>query len=98
MLFKKYDGGRLSPRSMWDYSITISLVRGAGIAALGSTRHLEISLAATSPSCSIKEYVSSLRLQGLQLPPEDLGIAESVPCEDSVVRLLVSWDAAASFL
>jgi hypothetical protein len=66
------------------------------MAALGSTRHLEISLAAMSPSCSIEDKVSSLRCQGLQLPPKDLGIAESIPCEGSAVGFLMSMDAAVS--
>jgi hypothetical protein len=61
MLLKKYDGGRLSPRSMWDFSMTISFFWGASIAALASTHHLEISLAAMSPSCSIEDKVSSFK-------------------------------------
>jgi hypothetical protein len=84
MLLRKYDGGRLNPRSMWDFSITISFFEGAGIAALGSTRHLEISLAAIIPSYSIEDKMSSSRLQGPHLPPEVSGIADSISAEDPV--------------
>jgi hypothetical protein len=96
MLLIKYDGGRLSPQSMWDFSITISSSKGAGIAASGSTLHLEIALAATNPSCSKEDKISSLRLQGSQLPPEDSGMVDYVSAEDPIERLLVSWDAAVS--
>jgi hypothetical protein len=79
---------------MWDFSITISFFEGAGIMALGSTRHLEISLAAISPSCSIEDKTSSSKLHGSQLPPEASGIADSVSAEDST-EFVVSWDAMA---
>jgi hypothetical protein len=84
MLLRKYDGGRLSHRSMWDFSITISFFEGAGIAALVSTRHLEISLAAISPSCSIEDKMSSSRLQGSHLPSDVSGIADSISAKDPV--------------
>jgi hypothetical protein len=58
---------------MWDLSITISLFEGADAAAPESTRHLEISLAAISPSCSKEDKVSSSRLQGSRLSPEVSG-------------------------
>jgi hypothetical protein len=47
-------------------------------AAPGSTRHLEISLAAIRPSCSKEDKVPSSRLQESQLPPEVSGIADSM--------------------
>jgi hypothetical protein len=81
---------------MWDFSITISSSKGLGIAALGSTRHLEIALAAINPSCSKEDKISSLRLQGSQLPLEEWGLADSVSAEVPVERILVSWDAAVS--
>jgi hypothetical protein len=45
------------------------------MAAPGSTRHLEISLAAIHPSCSNEDRIPSSRLQGSQLPPEVSGMA-----------------------
>jgi hypothetical protein len=63
---------------MWDFSMTTSPSEGAGIVAPGSTRHLEISLAAIRPSCSNEDRVSSSRLQGSQLPPEVSGMVDSV--------------------
>jgi hypothetical protein len=78
---------------MWDLSITISFFEGAGEAALGSTRHLKISLAAISPSCSKEDKVSSSRLQGSQLPPEVSGIADSV--SDDFAEFVVASDVAA---
>jgi hypothetical protein len=56
----------------------ISPSEGAGIAAPGSTRHLEISLAAIRPSRSKEDRVPSSKLQGSQLPLEVSGIADSV--------------------
>jgi hypothetical protein len=94
MLLRKYDGKRLSPRSMWDFSIMISFLEGAGITALGSTRHLEISLAAISPSCSIEDKTSSSKLHVSQLPPEASGIADSISAED-YVEVAVPWDVVA---
>jgi hypothetical protein len=47
-------------------------------AALGSTRHFEISLAAICPSCSSLDKISSSKLQGSQLPPDVSGIADFV--------------------
>jgi hypothetical protein len=78
---------------MWDLSITISSSEGAGVAALESTHHLEISLAAIRPSCSKEDKVSSSRLQGSQLPPKVLGIADSV--SDDLTEFSVASDAAA---
>jgi hypothetical protein len=78
---------------VWDLSITISLFEGAGAAALESTRRLEISLAAISPSCSKEDKVSSSRLQGSQLPPEVSGIADSV--SDDLAEFPAALDAAA---
>jgi hypothetical protein len=69
---------------MWDFSITISFFEGARIAALGSTRHLEISLAAINPSCSIEDKMSLSRLQGSHLPPEVSVIADSIYAQDPV--------------
>jgi hypothetical protein len=65
-------------RSCLAFSITISPSEGAGIAAPGSTCHLEISLDAIRPSYSNEDRVSSSRLQGSQLPPEVSGMADSV--------------------
>jgi hypothetical protein len=65
----------------------ISFFEGAGIAALGSTRHLEISLATISPSCTIEDKMSSSRLQGSHLPPEVSGIADSISAEDPIELL-----------
>jgi hypothetical protein len=63
------------------------------VVALVSTRHLEIALDATSPSCSREDKVSSSRLQGSQLPPEVLGMADSV--FDDLAKLAAASDAAA---
>jgi hypothetical protein len=76
----------------------ISFFEGVGVAALGSTSYLEISLAAISPSCSIEDKTSSSRLQGSQLPPETSGIADFVSAEDSAkdsAKFPVSCDAEA---
>jgi hypothetical protein len=78
---------------MWDLSITISSSEGAGVAAPESTRHLEISLAAIHPSCSKEDKVSSLRLQGSQLPPKVSGIANFV--SEDLAEFLAASDAAA---
>jgi hypothetical protein len=48
------------------------------MAAPGTTRHLEISLAAIRPSCSNEDRIPSSRLQGSQLPPKVSGMADSV--------------------
>jgi hypothetical protein len=82
---------------MWDFSITISFFEGAGIVALGSTRHLEISLAAICPSCSIEDKTSSSKLHGSQLPPEALGIADSKFAKESA-KFAISWDAVAWYV
>jgi hypothetical protein len=60
---------------------------------LGSTRHLEISLAAIKPSCSREDKISSFRLQVSQLPPEVLGIADSM--SDDLPEFPVASDVAA---
>jgi hypothetical protein len=78
---------------MWDLSITISFFEGAGVAAPGSTRHLEISLAAISPSCSKEDKVSLSKLQGSQLPPKVLGIADSV--SDDLAEFAAASDVPA---
>jgi hypothetical protein len=65
----------------------------AGIAALGSTCHLEISLAAICPSCSKEDRVPSSRLQGSQLPPEVSGMADSML--DDTAELLAASDFVA---
>jgi hypothetical protein len=63
---------------MWDFSMMTSSSEGAGIAAPGSTCHLEISLAAMRPSCSKEDRISSFMLQESQFPPEVSGMADSV--------------------
>jgi hypothetical protein len=68
----------------------ISPSEGAGIAAPGSTRHLEISLAAIRPSYSKEDRIPSSRLQGSQLPPEVSGMADSV--SDDLAELLAASD------
>jgi hypothetical protein len=78
---------------MWDLSITISFFEGAGVAAPGSTRHLEISLAAISPSCSKEDKVSSSKLQGSQLPPKVSGIVDSV--SDDLAEFAAASDVLA---
>jgi hypothetical protein len=62
--------------------------------ALGSTRHLEISLAAIIPSRSKEDKISSSKLQGSQLPPDVSGIADSVfvdPVEFPVASDVAPW-------
>jgi hypothetical protein len=71
----------------------ISFFKGAGMAAPVSTRHLEIALAAISPSCSREDRVSSSRLQGSQLPPKVLGMTDSV--SDDLAELTAAPDAVA---
>jgi hypothetical protein len=74
--------------------MTTSSYEGAGIAAPGSTRHLEISLAAMRPSCSKEDIISSFMLQGSQSPPEVSGIADSVSedhVEPSAASDLEAW-------
>jgi hypothetical protein len=78
---------------MWDLSITISSFEGASVATPGSTRHLEISLAAISPSCSKEDKVSSSRLQGSQLPPKVSSIVDSV--SDDLPEFPTASDVAA---
>jgi hypothetical protein len=63
------------------------------MAAPGSTRHLEISLAALRPSSSKEDRFPSSRLPGSQLPPEVSGIADSV--SDDLAELSVASDATA---
>jgi hypothetical protein len=58
-----------------------------------STHHLEITLVATSPSCSREDKVSSSRLQGSQLPPKVSGMADSV--SDDFDELAAASDATA---
>jgi hypothetical protein len=50
-------------------------------------------LAAISPSCSKEDKISSSRLQGSQLPPEDSGIADSV--SDDLAEFPAASDVAA---
>jgi hypothetical protein len=79
---------------MWDFSMTTSSSEGAGIAAPGSTRHLEISLAAMRPSCSKEDRISSFILQESQSPPEVSGMADSVSedrAEPSAALDLEAW-------
>jgi hypothetical protein len=79
---------------MWDFSMTTSSSAGAGNVAPGSTRHLEISLAAMRPSCSKEDRISSFTLQGSQSPPEVSGIADSVSedrAEPSATLDLEAW-------
>jgi hypothetical protein len=62
--------------------------------ALGSTRHLEISLAAIRPSYSKEDRVSSFIWQDSQLPPEVSGIADSISedrTEPSAASDLEAW-------
>jgi hypothetical protein len=61
-----------------------------GIAAPGSTCHLEISLAAIRPSCSNEDRIPSSRLQGSQLPPKVSGMADSV--SDDRIELSAASD------
>jgi hypothetical protein len=63
------------------------------MAAPVSTRHLEIALATTSPSCSRADKVSSSRLQGSQLPPEVSGMVDLV--SNDLAELAAASDAAA---
>jgi hypothetical protein len=50
-------------------------------------------LAAINPSCSKEDKISSFRLQGSQLPPEVLGIADSV--SDNLAEFPVALDVSA---
>jgi hypothetical protein len=50
-------------------------------------------LAAINPSCSKEDKISSSRLQGSQLPPEVLGIADFV--SDDLAEFPVALDVAA---
>jgi hypothetical protein len=79
---------------MWDFSMMTSSSEGAGIASLGSTHHLEISLAAMRPSCSREDRISSFMLQESQSPPEVSGMADSISedrAEPSASSNLEAW-------
>jgi hypothetical protein len=79
---------------MWDFSMTTSSSEGAGIAAPGSTCHLEISLVAMWPSYSKEDRISSFILQESQSPPEVSGMADSVSedrAEPSAALDLEAW-------
>jgi hypothetical protein len=79
---------------MWDFSMMTSSFEGASIAAPGSTRHLEISLAAMRPSCSKEDRISSFMLQESQFPPEVSGMADSISedhAEPSAASDLEAW-------